>query len=110
MTHLCNLTLPQHEYQAAQRVIQRFIQTFGLTALEKLAPRRCAPEAHQITRFMKDPERWSLDTGLHFAASEVWRRPAKVIIKKTGLCAWCSQPARGMDHPLAQPLAAVVNP
>lgn len=41
MTHLCNLTTPQHEYQAAQRVIQRFIQTFGLVALEAQGPKRC---------------------------------------------------------------------
>lgn len=38
MTHLCNLNTPQHNYQAAQRVVQRFLQAFGIAALEEQAP------------------------------------------------------------------------
>jgi len=36
--HLCNLNNPEHNYLAAQRVVQRFVQTFGFAALEKHAP------------------------------------------------------------------------
>ena len=65
---------------------------------------RCgSPEGHRITRFEKDPERWSLDLSLHFNASDVWRRPSKVVLRKTGLCQWCSEPYRGGAHPLAHP-------
>lgn len=41
MTHLCNLNTPQHNYQAAQRVVQRFLQAFGIAALEEQVPQRC---------------------------------------------------------------------
>lgn len=41
MTHLCNLNTPEHNYLTAQRVVQRFVQTFGFAALEEQAPRQC---------------------------------------------------------------------
>ncbi len=81
---------------------KRFQQAIALGLLRTCSV--CgAPEGHRITRFNKKPERWSLDLSLHFDASDQWRRPAKVIIRKTGICQWCSEPARGADHPLARP-------
>lgn len=80
----------------------RRLQAAIASGLLRTCSRCGAPESHRVTRSFKDPERWSLDIGLHFAASDQWKRPAKVVMRKTGLCQWCSEPFRGKVHPLTR--------
>lgn len=66
---------------------------------------RCgAPEGERITRFNKEPIRWTSDLSFHFNHSDVWRKPSKVVITRDGRCAWCAHPFRIKYMLLAIPL------